>query len=297
MVNAQCSPSPRRGENGRGVANGTSDARQSPPPNPPPAGGGMLDAPLLIAGKTYRSRLLVGTGKYRDMAQTREAIAASGAEIVTVALRRVDLAAKGEGSLQDTLDSLGMTYLPNTAGCYTAEEAVRTLRLARELGGWNLVKLEVIGDKTTLYPDVVETLKAAEMLVADGFDVMVYTTDDPLVAQKLEAMGCCAIMPLAAPIGSGLGIQNPLNIRLIVENANVPVLVDAGVGTASDAAVAMELGCAGVLMNTAIAEARDPVMMAAAMKHAVEAGRMAYLAGRMPKRTYASASSPEAGKI
>jgi thiazole synthase len=255
------------------------------------------DDTLIIAGKPYRSRLLVGTGKYRDMAQTRDAIAASGAEIVTVALRRVDLAAKGEGSLQDTLDALGMTYLPNTAGCYTAEDAVRTLRLARELGGWNLVKLEVIGDKTTLYPDVVETLKAAEMLVADGFDVMVYTTDDPLVAQKLEAIGCCAIMPLAAPIGSGLGIQNPLNIRLIVENAKVPVLVDAGVGTASDAAVAMELGCAGVLMNTAIAEARDPVMMATAMKHAVEAGRLAYLAGRMPKREYASASSPEQGRI
>lgn len=256
-----------------------------------------MDDALIIAGKRYRSRLLVGTGKYRDLQQTFDATKASGAEIVTVALRRIDLGARDAGSLQDTLAPLNMTYLPNTAGCYTAEEAVRTLRLARELGGWNLVKLEVIGDKVTLLPDVVETLKAAQMLVADGFDVMVYTSDDPLIAKKLEDIGCCAIMPLAAPIGSGLGIQNPLNIALIVEQSRVPVLVDAGVGTASDAAIAMELGCAGVLMNTAIAEAKNPVLMAEAMKRAVDAGRMAYLAGRMPKRGYASASSPVQGLV
>lgn len=257
----------------------------------------MTNDPLIIAGKTYRSRLLVGTGKYKDMRETYDAISASGADIVTVALRRIDLAQRDAGSLQDTLAPLNMTYLPNTAGCYTAEEAVRTLRLARELGGWNLVKLEVIGDKVTLLPDVVETLKAAELLVKDGFDVMVYTTDDPLIAKKLEELGCCAIMPLAAPIGSGLGIQNPLNIELIVQQAKVPVLVDAGVGTASDAAVAMELGCAGVLMNTAIADAKEPVLMAQAMKAAVEAGRLAYLAGRMPKRGYAIASSPMSGLV
>lgn len=257
----------------------------------------MVDDPLIIAGKTYHSRLLVGTGKYRDLRQTHDAIAASGAEIVTVALRRIDLAQRDAGSLQEALAPLNMTYLPNTAGCYTAEEAVRTLRLARELGGWNLVKLEVIGDRVTLLPDVIETLKAAEMLVKDGFDVMVYTTDDPLIAKKLEDTGCCAIMPLAAPIGSGLGIQNPLNIELIVKQSTVPVLVDAGVGTASDAAVAMELGCAGVLMNTAIAEAKDPILMARAMKAAVEAGRLAYRAGRMPKRGYASASSPVTGLV
>lgn len=257
----------------------------------------MIDDRLVIAGKTYHSRLLVGTGKYRDLQQTHDAIAASGAEIVTVALRRIDLAQRDAGSLQEALAPLNMTYLPNTAGCYTAEEAVRTLRLARELGGWNLVKLEVIGDKVTLLPDVIETLKAAEMLVKDGFDVMVYTTDDPLIAKKLEDTGCCAIMPLAAPIGSGLGIQNPLNIELIVKQSAVPVLVDAGVGTASDAAVAMELGCAGVLMNTAIAEAKDPILMARAMKAAVEAGRLAYRAGRMPKRGYASASSPVSGQL
>lgn len=257
----------------------------------------MTNDPLIIAGKTYRSRLLVGTGKYRDLQQTYDATLASGAEIITVALRRINLAERDAGSLQDALAPLNMTYLPNTAGCYTAEEAVRTLRLARELGGWNLVKLEVIGDKVTLLPDVIETLKAAELLVKDGFDVMVYTTDDPLIAKKLEDIGCCAIMPLAAPIGSGLGIQNPLNIELIVKQSSVPVLVDAGVGTASDAAVAMELGCAGVLMNTAIAEAKDPVMMAHAMKAAIEAGRLAYLAGRMPKRGYASASSPMQGRV
>lgn len=262
-----------------------------------PSGQDLGNDSLIIAGKSYGSRLLVGTGKYKDMQQTHDAIAASGAEIVTVALRRVDLGARDAGSLQEALAPLNMTYLPNTAGCYTAAEAVRTLRLARELGGWNLVKLEVIGDKQSLYPDVIETLEATKLLVADGFDVMVYTTDDPLMARKLEDAGACAIMPLAAPIGSGLGIQNPLNIRMIVEQAKVPVLVDAGVGTASDAAIAMELGCAGVLMNTAIAEARDPVLMAKAMKLAVEAGRMAFLAGRMPVRGVASASSPMVGLV
>lgn len=257
----------------------------------------MADDPLFIAGRQFSSRLLVGTGKYRDMVQTKAAIEASGAEIVTVAVRRVNLAAgKGE-SLPDVIDPKIYTYLPNTAGCYSAEDAVRTLRLAREAGGWSLVKLEVIGDEKTLYPDVVQTLKAAQMLIKDGFEVMAYTNDDPLIARELEKLGCVAVMPLAAPIGSGLGIQNPLNIRLIAEQANVPVLVDAGVGTASDAAVAMELGCDAVLMNTAIAEARDPVLMAEAMKLAVEAGRKAYRAGRMPKRDYASASSPQTGKI
>lgn len=252
---------------------------------------------LIIAGRTFNSRLLVGTGKYADMAETKAAIAASGAEIVTVALRRVNLAETGAQSLQAAIPPEKYTYLPNSAGCYTAEEAVRTLRLARELGGWTLVKLEVIGDKTSLFPDVEETLKAAEILVAEGFDVMVYTNDDPISAKKFEALGVAAIMPLAAPIGSGLGIQNPLNIRMIVEQSRVPVLVDAGVGTASDAAIAMELGCDGVLMNTAIAEAKNPVMMAAAMKLAVESGRMAYLAGRMEKRLHASASSPQTGLI
>ena len=256
----------------------------------------MLDE-LIIAGKRFSSRLLVGTGKYKDFTETRAAIDASGAEIVTVALRRTNLAVEKGERLQDYISPEAYTYLPNTAGCYTAEDAVRTLKLAREIGGWSLVKLEVIGDQKTLYPDVVQTLKAAEALVADGFDVMAYTNDDPLIARDLEALGCCAVMPLAAPIGSGLGIQNPLNIRLIVENANVPILVDAGVGTASDAAIAMELGCDGVLMNTAIAEADNPILMAEAMKLAVEAGRKAYLAGRMPRRELASASSPEAGKL
>ncbi len=251
--------------------------------------------PFIIAGKTYRSRLLVGTGKYRDLQQTHDAILASGAEIVTVALRRINLAERDAGSLQEALKPLGMTYLPNTAGCYTAEEAVRTLRLARELGGWNLVKLEVIGDKTTLMPEVDETLKAAEMLVKDGFDVMVYTIADAAVAKALETIGCCAIMPLASPIGSGRGIEQPEVIRAIVEQSQVPVLVDAGIGCASDAVQAMELGCAGVLMNTAIAEAKDPVAMAHAMKLAVEAGRAGYLAGRMQLREGASASSPQAG--
>jgi thiazole synthase len=257
----------------------------------------MNNDPFIIAGKTYRSRLLVGTGRYKNLQETREAIEASGADIVTVALRRIDLAQRGEGSLQSAIDPAKYTYLPNTAGCYTAEEAVRTLKLARELGGWTLVKLEVIGDKATLYPDLVETLEAAKILVKEGFDVMAYTTDDPLTAKKLEDIGCVAVMPLGAPIGSGLGIQNPLNIRIIVEQAKVPVLVDAGVGTASDVAIAMELGCDGVLLNTAIAEAQNPVLMARAMKAACEAGRMAYLAGRMKKRDYALASSPEKGML
>ena len=252
---------------------------------------------LIIAGREFSSRLLVGTGKYKHMAETKAAIEASGAEIVTVALRRVNLADTGAHSLQAAIPPEKYTYLPNSAGCYTAEDAVRTLRLARELGGWTLVKLEVIGDKLSLFPDVEETLKAAETLVKEGFEVMVYTNDDPIAARKFEQLGVAAIMPLAAPIGSGLGIQNPLNIRLIVEQSKVPVLVDAGVGTASDAAIAMELGCDGVLMNTAIAESRDPVMMATAMKLAVESGRLAYLAGRMEKRMHASASSPQTGLI
>lgn len=250
---------------------------------------------LTLAGKTFTSRLLVGTGRYASLQQTKEVIEASGAEVITVAVRRMDMAAKE--SIRDYLPPSHYTYLPNSAGCYTAEEAVRTLRLARAAGGGTLVKLEVIGDKTTLYPDMAETLKAAEILVKEGFDVMVYCSDDPIYARRLEETGCAAIMPLAAPIGSGLGIQNPLNIRLIVEQAKVPVLVDAGVGTASDAAIAMELGCAGVLMNTAISDAQNPLLMAKAMKAAVEAGRLAYLAGRMPKRAYAQASSPTEGMV
>lgn len=250
---------------------------------------------LIIAGKTYSSRLLVGTGRYKDLAETKAAIEASGAEIVTVAVRRVQLS--GRESITTVLDPKKYTYLPNSAGCYSADEAVRTLRLAREAGGWDLVKLEVIGDQKTLYPDVRETIKAAEILVKEGFKVMAYTTDDPLVAKELEKIGCVAVMPLGAPIGSGLGIQNPLNIRLIVEQASVPILVDAGVGTASDAAIAMELGCDAVLMNTAISDAKYPVLMAEAMKQAIEAGRKAFLAGRMLKRDYASASSPETGKL
>lgn len=257
----------------------------------------MADDALVIAGKVYQSRLLVGTGKYKDFEQTVQVIEASGAEIVTVAVRRTNLTSAGEPMLQDYLDPKRYTYLPNTAGCYTAEEAVRVLRLAREAGGWDLVKLEVIGSETTLYPDVIQTLEAAKLLVKDGFQVMAYTNDDPLVARQLEEAGCCAIMPLGAPIGSGLGIQNPLNIRLIVEQSNVPVLVDAGVGTASDATIAMELGCDAVLMNTAIAEAQDPLRMACAMKAAIEAGRDAYLAGRMPRRAVADPSSPVAGQV
>jgi thiazole synthase len=257
----------------------------------------MMRDPLVIAGKTYRSRLLVGTGKYRDLQQTYDAIKASGAEIVTVALRRIDLAQRGEDSMHDVLARLGVDYLPNSAGCYTAEDAVRTLRLARELGGWELVKLEVMADEAMLMPQPEETLRAAKMLVAEGFKVMVYTTDDAALARALEEAGCVAVMPLAAPIGSGLGIQAPEKISAIVQQSRVPVLVDAGVGTASDAAVAMELGCDGVLMNTAIAEAKDPVAMAEAMKLAVEAGRLAYLAGRMKKRAMASPSSPMAGRV
>jgi len=252
---------------------------------------------LVLAGRQFQSRLLVGTGKYRDFEETRAAIEASGAEIVTVAVRRVNVSNPTQPMLVDYVDAKKYTYLPNTAGCYTAEDAVRTLRLAREAGGWNLVKLEVLGDQKTLYPNITETLVAAEELIKDGFEVMVYSNDDPVIAKRLEQIGCCAIMPLAAPIGSGLGVQNPVHIRLIVEGASVPVLVDAGVGTASDASVAMELGCDGVLMNTAIAEAKDPILMAAAMKHAVEAGRLAYLAGRMPKRLYADPSSPLGGLI
>jgi thiazole synthase len=250
-----------------------------------------------IAGKSYRSRLLVGTGKYRDFEETARAIEASGAEIVTVAVRRVNVSNPNQPMLIDYVSPKRFTYLPNTAGCYTADDAVRTLRLAREAGGWDLVKLEVLGDQKTLYPNMPETVKAAEVLIREGYKVMVYCADDPIQAKRLEEMGCVAIMPLAAPIGSGLGIQNPVNIRLIIEAARVPVLVDAGVGTASDAAIAMELGCDGVLMNTAIAEAKDPIRMARAMKLAIEAGRLAYLAGRMPKKRYADPSSPLAGLI
>ena len=250
-----------------------------------------------VAGQRFRSRLLVGTGKYKDFTETARAIEASGAEIVTVAVRRVNLSDPSQPMLMDYVDPKKYTYLPNTAGCFTAEDSVRTLRLAREAGGWKLVKLEVLGDQKTLYPNMVETLKAAEVLIKEGFDVMVYCSDDPIMCKRLEDLGCCAIMPLAAPIGSGLGVQNPVGIRLIVEQSKVPVLVDAGVGTASDAAIAMELGCDGVLMNTAIASAKDPIRMARAMKLAVEAGRLAYLAGRMPRKLYADPSSPLAGLI
>lgn len=257
----------------------------------------MTDDTLKIAGREYTSRLIIGTGKYKSYAQNAEAARAAGAEMVTVALRRVNWSNPDEERLQDHVKPDEFTYLPNTAGCFTADDAVRTLRLAREAGGWDLVKLEVLSDQKTLYPDMEETLSAAKALIADGFQVMVYCSDDPVYAKKLEDVGCCAIMPLGSLIGSGLGIQNPLNIRLIVENARVPVIVDAGVGTASDAAIAMELGCDGVLMNTAIAEAKDPVRMARAMKHAVIAGREAYLAGRMGRKRYADPSSPLAGLI
>ncbi|MEQ9661409.1 MAG: sulfur carrier protein ThiS [Parasphingopyxis sp.] len=250
-----------------------------------------------VAGQTFRSRLIVGTGKYRDFEQNAAALEASGAEIVTVAVRRVNVSDPNAPMLTDFIDPKKVTYLPNTAGCFTAEEAIRTLRLAREAGGWDLVKLEVLGEAKTLYPDMRETLKATETLVAEGFKPMVYCVDDPIAAKQLEEAGAVAIMPLGAPIGSGLGIQNRVTIRLIVEGAGVPVLVDAGVGTASDAAVAMELGCDGVLMNTAIAEAKDPIRMARAMKLAVEAGRDAYLAGRMGQRKYADPSSPLSGLI
>jgi thiazole synthase len=259
-----------------------------------------MSDPLVIAGRSYTSRLLVGTGKYRDFAQTRAAVEASGAQIVTVAIRRTNIGqTRGEPSLLDALPPSKFTYLPNTAGCYSAADAVRTLRLARELlDGHDLVKLEVLGDPHTLYPDMPETLKAAEQLVKEGFKVMVYCSDDPIQAQMLEAIGCVAVMPLASLIGSGMGILNPWNLQLVIEKVKLPVLVDAGVGTASDASIAMELGCDGVLMNTAIAAARDPVMMAAAMKKAVEAGREAFLAGRMPKKLYAATpSSPAEGTI
>jgi thiazole synthase len=262
-------------------------------------GGGNAreDKPLIIAGRTYKSRLIVGTGKYKTYEENARALEASGAEMVTVAVRRVNLTDPSQPKLIDFIDPGKFTYLPNTAGCFTGEDAVRTLRLAREAGGWSLVKLEVLGDRKTLYPDMIETLRATELLIKEDFQVMVYCSDDPLMAKRLEELGACAIMPLAAPIGSGLGVQNPVNIRMIIEEAKVPVIVDAGVGTASDAAIAMELGCDAVLMNTAIAEAKDPVMMASAMKHAVEAGRLAYLAGRMPKKRYADPSSPLAGLI
>ncbi len=257
------------------------------------------DGRLVVAGRTYRSRLLVGTGKYRDFEETRNAIEASGAEIVTVALRRTNIGQDpDQPNLLDILSPEQYTILPNTAGCYTAKDAVRTLRLARELlDGHKLVKLEVLGDEKTLFPDITATIDATETLVAEGFDVMVYTNDDPIMARRLEDLGCVAVMPLAAPIGSGLGIRNPYNILTIVENAGVPILVDAGVGTASDAAVAMELGCDGVLMNTAIAGAKDPLLMARAMNKAVEAGREAFLAGRIPRKRFASASSPIEGLI
>ena len=267
--------------------------------NPPASIQASTNDPLVIAGKIYRSRLLTGTGKFKDLDETRRATEAAGAEIVTVAIRRTNIGQdKGQPNLLDVLPVERYTILPNTAGCYTAADAIRTCRLARELlDGRALVKLEVLGDQRTLFPDVVETLKAAEVLVAEGFEVMVYTSDDPLVAKKLEEIGCVAVMPLAAPIGSGLGVQNRYNLIEIVEQAKVPILVDAGVGTASDAAIAMELGCDGVLMNTAIAGARDPVLMASAMRKAIEAGREAFRAGRIPRKRFASASSPVDGTI
>lgn len=257
----------------------------------------MQNDSFTIAGKTYQSRLLVGTGKYKDMTETKQAVEASGAEIITIAVRRTNMGQNaGEANILDTLPPSQYTILPNTAGCFDAKTAVRTCRLARELlDGHNLVKLEVLGDEKTLFPDVIATMEAAKELIKDGFDIMVYTNDDPIIAKQFEEMGCVAVMPLAAPIGSGLGVRNRLNIRTIVENANIPILVDAGVGTASDAAVAMELGCAGVLMNTAIAAADNPVLMASAMKKGIEAGREAFLAGRMPAKRFASASSPVDG--
>ena len=260
-------------------------------------GGGSGEDTWTVAGRTFRSRLIVGTGKYKDFAQNAAAVEASGAEIVTVAVRRVNVSDPKAPMLTDYIDPKKITYLPNTAGCFTADDAIRTLRLAREAGGWDLVKLEVLGEARTLYPDMRETLKATETLAKEGFLPMVYCVDDPIAAKQLEDAGAVAVMPLGAPIGSGLGIQNRVTIRLIVEGAKVPVLVDAGVGTASDAAVGMELGCDGILMNTAIAEAKEPIRMARAMKLAVEAGREAYLAGRMGRRMYADPSSPLAGLI
>lgn len=252
---------------------------------------------LQIAGRNYRSRLIVGTGKYRDFEETKKAIEASGAEIVTVAVRRVNITDPNKENLLDYVDPKKFTILPNTAGCYNADDAVRTCRLAREAGVGNLVKLEVIGDDRTLFPDVPATLEAAKVLVKEGFTVLPYITDDPITAKKLEDIGCAAVMPLAAPIGSGLGIRNPYNLRIILEHSKVPVIVDAGVGTASDAAIALEMGCHGVLMNTAIAGAKDPVLMAEAMRQGVEAGRKAYLAGRIPRKLYATASSPLDGIV
>jgi len=256
-----------------------------------------VDKPFVLAGKEYKSRLIIGTGKYKTYADNAAALEASGAEIVTVAVRRVNLTDPSQPKLVDFIDPKKVTYLPNTAGCFTGEDAVRTLRLAREAGGWSLVKLEVLGEKKLLYPDMIETLRATEMLSKDGFQVMVYCSDDPLMAKRLEDVGAVAIMPLAAPIGSGMGMQSTVNIRMIIEDAKVPIVVDAGIGTASDAAVAMELGCDAVLTNTAIAHAKDAVQMAAAMKLAVEAGRLAWLAGRMPKKAYADPSSPLSGLI
>ena len=256
-----------------------------------------VDKPFVIAGRTFKSRLIIGTGKYKTYADNAAALEASGAEIVTVAVRRVNLTDPSQPKLVDFIDPKKVTYLPNTAGCFTGEDAVRTLRLAREAGGWSLVKLEVLGEKKLLYPDMIETLRATEMLARDGFQVMVYCSDDPLMAKRLEEMGAVAIMPLASPIGSGMGIQSTVNIRMIIEDAKVPVIVDAGIGTASDAAIAMELGCDAVISNTGIAHARDPVRMAVAMKLAVEAGRQAWLAGRMPKKAYADPSSPLTGLI
>jgi len=250
-----------------------------------------------IANKNFNSRLIVGTGKYKNFEETANAVKASGADIVTVAVRRVNILDKDQPLLMDYLDPKLITYLPNTAGCYSSEEALRTLRLAREMGDWRLVKLEVLGDKKTLYPDMIETIKSTEILVKEGFEVMVYCTDDPILSKRIEDVGACAIMPLGAPIGSGLGIQNTTNIKLIKEQSTVPVIVDAGVGTASDATIAMELGCDGVLINTAIAEAKNPVLMAKSMKHAVIAGRKAFKAVRMNKRKYASASSPQSNLI
>ena len=263
-------------------------------PDGPVAGS---DDPLVVAGRTFHSRLIIGTGKYKDYETNRLACEAAGVEMVTVAVRRVNLTDPEQPMLVDYVDPKKYTYLPNTAGCFTTDDALRTLRLAREAGGWDLVKLEILADQKTLYPQIGETLDATETLTKEGFQVMVYCTDDPVMCKRIEDAGAVAIMPLGAPIGSGLGIQNPVNIRLIVEQSNVPVIVDAGVGTASDATIAMELGCDGVLMNTAIAEASDPIRMARAMKAAVEAGRDAYLAGRMAKKMYADPSSPLAGLI
>lgn len=257
----------------------------------------MANDKLVLAGREYNSRLLIGTGKYKDFEETKKAVEVSGAEIVTVAVRRVNITDNKEENLLDYVDPGKYTILPNTAGCFTADDAIRTCHLAREAGGWDMVKLEVLGDTKTLFPDIPATIEAAKVLVKEGFVVMAYTSDDPITAKKLEDIGCAAVMPLGAPIGSGLGIRNPYNIKIILEDARVPILVDAGVGIASDAAIAMELGCDGVLMNTGIAAAKDPILMASAMKKAVEAGREAYLAGRMPMKLYATASSPIEGII